>query len=124
VIFFELEAAPHDWLFPRCKVVIHHGGAGTTGAGLRAGIPAITIPFAADQPFWGQRVAMLAAGPAPIPIKRLTAGTLIRALAVAESARTRECAQAVGRTLRSEDGVGNAVRLIEQHAARFGGKKA
>lgn len=122
--FFVLEAAPHDWLFPRCKVVIHHGGAGTTGAGLRAGIPAVVVPFAADQPFWGQRAAMLGAGPAPIPIRRLTAVSLIRALEVAESVRIQECAQAVGRTLRSEDGLGNAVRLIEQHAARFGGKKA
>jgi hypothetical protein len=118
-----LEAAPHDWLFPRCRVAIHHGGAGTTGAGLRAGIPNIVIPFAADQPFWGQRVARLGAGPAPIPVNHLTAGSLIRALAEAESPLMQERAQAVGRMLLAEDGVGTAVELIEQHAIRFGGRR-
>jgi sterol 3beta-glucosyltransferase len=51
-----LESVPHDWLLPKCKMIIHHGGAGTTSAGLRAGIPQVVVPFTADQPFWGSRV--------------------------------------------------------------------
>jgi sterol 3beta-glucosyltransferase len=116
---FILDAAPHHWLFPRCKAVIHHGGAGTTAAGLCAGIPNIVVPFAADQPFWGRRVALLGAGPAPIPVKKLTAESLIWALVEAESSDIRGRAQSVGCALRVEDGLGTAVKLIEQYAVRF-----
>ncbi len=114
-----LESAPHDWLFPRCKVIVHHGGAGTTAAGLRAGVPNIVVPHAADQPFWGKRVAAIGAGPHPIPVARLTVERLTAALAQAETPSIRNGAQAAGRAIRSEDGVGAAVDLIERHAARF-----
>jgi sterol 3beta-glucosyltransferase len=116
---FYLEAAPHDWLFPRCKTVIHHGGAGTTAAGLRAGIPNIVAPHAADQPFWGKRVAAIGAGPIPIDVKKLSVESLIAAFAQADAPALRGRAQEVGRLIRSEDGVGEAVRLIEQHAEAF-----
>ncbi|MEM8558775.1 MAG: glycosyltransferase, partial [Bacteroidota bacterium] len=56
---FALRQAPHDWLFPRMAVVVHHGGAGTTAAGLRAGRPSVICPFFVDQPFWGRRVHAL-----------------------------------------------------------------
>ncbi|MBM3121425.1 MAG: glycosyltransferase family 1 protein, partial [Chloroflexi bacterium] len=72
---------PHAWLFPRMAAVVHHGGAGTTGAGLTAGKPTVVIPTSSDQPFWGRRVHALGVGPAPIPIRRLNAETLTRALA-------------------------------------------
>ncbi len=114
-----IEAAPHNWLFPRCKAVIHHGGAGTTGAGLRAGVPNIVVPHTADQPFWGKRVFRLGAGPKPILVRRLTAENLGRALVEAEGTVIRERAQALGRRIRGEDGVAEAIRLIEAHAAVF-----
>lgn len=66
---FMLECAPHAWLFPRMSVVVHHGGAGTTAAGLRAGVPSILIPHANDQFAWGRRVHELGAGAKPIPRK-------------------------------------------------------
>ncbi|MCP4593378.1 MAG: glycosyltransferase family 1 protein, partial [bacterium] len=66
---FLIESVPHDWLFPRTAAVVHHGGAGTTGAGLRAGVPGIVVPFGGDQPFWARRVEALGVGPAPIPRK-------------------------------------------------------
>ncbi len=78
-----LDSAPFSWLFPRMAAVVHHGGAGTTSAGLRAGVPSIIVPFFADQPFWGQRVADLGVGPAPIPFKRLTADRLAQAIQIA-----------------------------------------
>lgn len=114
-----LDAAPHDWLFPRCKVVIHHGGAGTTAASLRSGSPSIVVPHTADQPFWGGRVAALGAGPQPIPVKRLTSEALQQALATAGSAPMRHRAAEIGRQIRAEDGVGQAIALIESHAAQF-----
>jgi len=112
---FVTEAVPHDWLFPRMAAVAHHGGAGTTGAGLRAGVPSIIIPVTDDQPFWGRRVNALGAGPAPIPRKRLTAERLAHAISVAvtdDSIRKR--AAELGETIRAEDGVGNAVRIFNQ----------
>ncbi len=116
---FYLDAAPHDWLFPRCKSVIHHGGAGTTAAGLRAGIPNIVVPHAIDQLFWGKRVAAIGAGPAPVDLKKLSIESLTAAFAQTEDAGLRARARETGRLICAEDGVGNAVRLIEQRAATY-----
>jgi sterol 3beta-glucosyltransferase len=114
-----LEAAPHDWLLPRCKAVVHHGGAGTTAAGLRAGIPNIVVPFLGDQPFWGERVHAIGAGPAPIRVKSLSVEKLVRAIVEAGSESVRERAQAIGRQLRTEDGTGEAVKWIGKHSNDF-----
>ncbi len=117
--FLVLDAAPHDWLFPRCKTIIHHGGAGTTAAALRAGVPSISVPHGADQTFWGRRVASIGAGPAPIPVKKLSVEALTAALEQASQPALQQRAQAVGRQLCAEDGVGESVRLIEEHAKQF-----
>jgi UDP:flavonoid glycosyltransferase YjiC (YdhE family) len=112
---FVTEAVPHDWLFPRMAAVVHHGGAGTTGAGLRASVPSIIVPVSNDQPFWGRRVKALGAGPAPIPRKRLTADRLAHAICVAVTDEAiRKRAAELGETIRAEDGVANAVRIINQ----------
>jgi sterol 3beta-glucosyltransferase len=108
-----IDEAPHDWLFPRCKTILHHGGAGTTAAGLRSGRPNVIVPHTADQPFWGKRVAAIGAGPDPIPIKRLTVQRLVTALMQTEDPAIRACAQETGRLIQQEDGVGEAVRIIE-----------
>lgn len=110
---FVAEAAPHDWLYPRVRAVVHHGGAGTTGAALRAGVPAQVVPFAMDQPFWGHLVADLGVGPAPIPRRKLTEDALARsfeALARDDAMATR--AAALGEKIRAEDGVGEAARAF------------
>jgi sterol 3beta-glucosyltransferase len=115
---FKVEDAPYDWLFPRMAAVVHHGGAGTTGAGLRAGKPTVICPFVADQPFWGRRVAALGAGPPPIPQRRLTADNLASAIRQAvEDAVMRKRAADLGEKIQPEDGVGQAVSLIEKYAA-------
>jgi UDP:flavonoid glycosyltransferase YjiC (YdhE family) len=112
-----LQEAPHEWLFPRMAAVVHHGGAGTTAAGLTAGKPSIICPFIADQPFWGRRVEQLGVGPAPIPQGKLSAARLADALKVAVSdAGMRERAAALGDKLRAEDGVANAVGLVKRYA--------
>ena len=113
------DAVPHDWLLPLCRMVIHHGGAGTTAAGLRAGIPTIVVPFTADQPFWGKRIHALGAGPKPIYVKDLSVDKLVRAIAEAENESIRKCAQTLGQKIRSEDGVKSAVSLIESHVSTF-----
>src|SRR3990172_5506056 len=67
-----VEGIPHTWLLPRMSLVIHHGGAGTTGAAIRAGVPSVATPYTADQAFWARRVRGLGVGPAPVPAHRLT----------------------------------------------------
>jgi sterol 3beta-glucosyltransferase len=111
-----LESAPHDWLLPRCKMLIHHGGAGTTAAGLRAGIPNIVVPYMADQPFWARRVHAIGAGPQSIPVKDLSVENLRRAIVDAEKESLRKRAQVVGQQIRSEDGTGEAVKWIEKYS--------
>ncbi len=112
----KIEEAPHDWLFPRVRAAVHHGGSGTTGAALRAGIPSVVVPFFADQPFWGRRVARLGAGTAPIPQKRLSEKALTEALRrVDGDAGMRERAAILGERIRAEDGVERAVSLFEQY---------
>jgi UDP:flavonoid glycosyltransferase YjiC (YdhE family) len=116
-----LEAVPHEWLLPRCRMVIHHGGAGTTSAGLRAGIPNVVVPFTADQPFWGRRVHALGAGPRPIPVKSLSVEKLSEAIAEADGDLIRDRAQALGQEIRGEDGVRRAVELLESRARDWNG---
>lgn len=112
---FVVDAVPHDWLFPRMTAVVHHGGAGTTAAGLRAGTPSVIIPYMADQPFWGRRVYELGVGPKPIPRQRLNAERLARAIAIAVSdVKMQRRAAELGGRIRSDDGVGCAVDAIER----------
>ena len=109
-----VESVPHDWLFPRVSAVVHHGGAGTTAAGLRAGVPSILIPFFGDQAFWAERVRALGVGPEPIPRRKLTAERLAGAIrqAVTDEALRRRAVE-LGATIRAEDGVGRAAAIID-----------
>ncbi len=111
---FLADEIPHGWLFPRCAAVVHHGGAGTTAASLRAGVPTVVVPFFADQPFWGRRVHALGVGPRPIPFRRLDATRLAEAVRSTEDPDLRARATALGARLRAEDGVGRAVAVIER----------
>ncbi len=116
---FVIDAVPHDWLLPHCKAIIHHGGAGTTAAGLRAGIPNILVPSAADQPFWGMQVHAIGASPKPIPIKELTAERVVVALAKIVDDAVQNTAQDIGRKIRIEDGVGETVKFIEKYSEKW-----
>lgn len=112
-----LDAAPHDRLFPLMAAVVHHGGAGSTAAGLRAGRPTVICPFLGDQAFWGHRVAALGAGPAPMAARSLSADALGAALARAlHEPGWRENAQRIAASIAREDGVAKAVEFIEHRA--------
>lgn len=115
---FKLESAPHDGLFPHMAAVVHHGGAGTTAAGLRAGKPTVVCPFFGDQPFWGERVAALGVGPDPIPQRRLTEENLAAAIRrAATDAQMQRRASDLGVKLRAEAGTERAVEVLGQYLA-------
>ena len=113
---FMIDTTPHAWLFPRMAAVVHHGGAGTTASGLRAGVPSIVVPFFGDQAFWGKRVHDLGVGPAPIPRKKLSVDVLAQAIqeSVTNSAMQQRAAD-LGSKIRAEDGIANAVEIIQNH---------
>jgi sterol 3beta-glucosyltransferase len=102
---------PHDWLFPRMAAVVHHAGAGTSAAGLRAGVPAVPVPVLADQPFWGRRLHELGAATAPVRPRALTPDRL--AAAILEAPRYRAGARAVAQKLATEDGAAPILDWLE-----------
>jgi sterol 3beta-glucosyltransferase len=110
---FVLDSIPHDWLFPKVAAIVHHGGAGTTGAALRAGKPQIICQFVGDQFFWGRRVADLNAAPSPIPQIKLTAERLADAIKHATTnSNLQQRASSIGETIQAENGIECAVKHI------------
>jgi UDP:flavonoid glycosyltransferase YjiC (YdhE family) len=118
---FFIDDVPHGWLFPRTAAVVHHGGAGTTAAGLRSGVPSLISPFAADQYAWAERAVDLGVGPRMPDAKGLTSEKLARAVdSAVHDPALRARAAALGEVIRAENGVARAVEIIERHAAEFG----
>lgn len=111
--FCVIEETPHDWLFPRTALVIHHGGSGTTHSAVRAGVPSIVLPFAGDQPFWAERLRVLGVAPESTSGREVTAHTLERAINTAGTSEMRRRAAALGAKMRAEDGPATAVATIE-----------
>lgn len=101
---FMLGNVPHDWLFKHVSCVVHHGGAGTTAAGIAMGKPTVVVPFFGDQPFWGAMVAKAGAGPLPVPSKHLTADSLAAAILEALKPTALQRAQELGARIKSENG--------------------
>ena len=111
-----IDYAPYGWLFPRMRAIVHHGGSGTTAQGLRAGVPAVIVPFLFDQFYWGRRLYALGVGPPPIPFKKLSAERLAVAISTAIShASMRQRSADLAAKVRAEDGIGQATEIIEQH---------
>ncbi|KAF4967821.1 hypothetical protein FZEAL_10481 [Fusarium zealandicum] len=104
---------PHDWLFQRVSVVVHHGGAGTTAAGIAAGRPTVIVPFFGDQPFWGQMMARAGAGPTSVPFKDLTADILAESIAFALKPAVQDVAEEMAQNIAEEDGAGETAMDIQ-----------
>jgi len=109
---FVIKAAPHDWLFPRMSAIVHHGGAGTTAAALRSGVPSILVPFFGDQPLWARLVHRRGVSPAPIPADNLSAESLAQALLSIDELMRKNAIE-LGESIHAEDGVGVAVEAIK-----------
>ncbi len=108
---------PHDWLYPRCSGIVHHGGAGTTGAAMRSGVPSLIVPLGFDQLFWGTRLEQLGVSPPPIRRRDLTVPSLAAALRrLCTDAVLQSASASLGTRIRAEDGTGVALARIVAHA--------
>ncbi|KAH6712110.1 hypothetical protein BKA61DRAFT_485843 [Leptodontidium sp. MPI-SDFR-AT-0119] len=112
---FMLGNVPHDFLFQHVSAVVHHGGAGTTAAGIAAGRPTVVVPFFGDQPFWGKMIARAGAGPEPIPFKQLNVDNLVKQLEFALKPETLIRAKQLGEKMAQEDGAGEGAKLFHAH---------
>ncbi|KAF2668161.1 UDP-Glycosyltransferase/glycogen phosphorylase [Microthyrium microscopicum] len=101
---FMLGNVPHDWLFQHVSCVVHHGGAGTTAAGIASGKPTVVVPFFGDQPFWGAMVAKAGAGPAPIAYKDLSADQLAESIDFCLKPESQERAKELAFRISKENG--------------------
>ncbi|XP_034691019.1 sterol 3-beta-glucosyltransferase UGT80A2 isoform X3 [Vitis riparia] len=110
-----LDNCPHDWLFLQCKAVVHHGGAGTTAAGLKAACPTTIVPFFGDQPFWGERVHARGVGPSPIPVEEFSLHKLVDAINFMLDPKVKELAVKLAKAMENEDGVTGAVKAFFKH---------
>ncbi|MBL4786443.1 MAG: glycosyltransferase family 1 protein [Cohaesibacteraceae bacterium] len=118
--FCVIKDVPHQELFKHVSAVVHHGGAGSTAAGLRAGLPTLIVSHIVDQPFWGARVHALQCGPKPIRMRHLTIGKLVKALDVLVSnSLYRQNAELLGLKLGNENGVSEAVDWIEHNYTKL-----
>ncbi|CAL1361596.1 unnamed protein product [Linum trigynum] len=113
-----LDNIPHDWLFLQCKAVVHHGGAGTTAAGLKAACPTTIVPFFGDQPFWGERVHARGVGPPPIQVEEFSLPKLVDAVKFMLDPQVKERAVELAKAMENEDGVDGAVRAFLKHLPR------
>jgi UDP:flavonoid glycosyltransferase YjiC (YdhE family) len=106
---------PHEWLFPRMAAVVHHAGAGTTGAGLRAGVPAVPVPVLLDQPFWADRLHRLGVAPRVLPLAGVTADDLAEAVRTCvDDPRYRRRAAELARRIGAEDGAAAVLARIDR----------
>jgi UDP:flavonoid glycosyltransferase YjiC (YdhE family) len=103
---------PHEWLLPRVAAVVHHAGAGTTAATLRAAVPSVPTPVFADQPLWAQRLVALGCAPAVLPFRGLAAAPLAAAIRAATSGGHRAAAQVVAARIATEDGAGAVAAAV------------
>ncbi|GAA4080802.1 glycosyltransferase [Streptomyces shaanxiensis] len=110
-----IDDVPHSALFPRMAAVVHHCGAGTTAAGLRAGVPAVPVPVQFDEGFWAGRLVALGVAPRAVPLRRFTAEALTAAVrqATGDPSYARR-ARALAEGLRDEDGVAPVLDAVNR----------
>jgi UDP:flavonoid glycosyltransferase YjiC (YdhE family) len=109
-----IQQAPHDWLLPRVSAAVHHGGAGTTAAAVRAGIPSVVVPFYGDQPFWAACLAQRGVAPPALRRRGLDAASLAQAIEAAHTPSMQAQAAALGQRLRKENGLATAITRLQQ----------
>ncbi|KAK8917728.1 Sterol 3-beta-glucosyltransferase UGT80A2 [Metarhizium anisopliae] len=118
---FMLDNTPHDWLFPKVRGCVHHGGAGTTAIGLKCGLPTMIVPFFGDQYFWGSMVGKSGAGPEPVPYKHLTSDKLAEGIRYLLTDEAKSAAVKIAESINKEgDGAINTVASFAKHLRLYG----
>lgn len=113
--FHFIKYAPHSWLFPRCSIAVHHGGAGTSGSSFQAGIPTVIFPIVGDHTFWASRAKVLGVGPQEfVSFHELTTPILVKQLKDVSTDFIQDRAKALGKKLQQENGVEKTVELFER----------
>lgn len=113
---FMLDNVPHDWLFPKVKACVIHGGAGTTAIALKSGKPTMVVPFFGDQHFWGSMIGRAKAGPEAIPYKNLSTEKLAEGIKYCLTDEAQEKAQIIAENIAREgDGAENASAFFHKH---------
>lgn len=113
---FMLDNTPHDWLFPRVKACVIHGGAGTTAIALKLAKPTMVVPFFGDQHFWGKMVSSSGVGPEPVPYKNLTADKLAEGIRYCLTDEAQTASDKIAESIEREgDGAHNAVKAFHRH---------
>lgn len=111
-----IDEIPHEWLFPQVAAVVHHGGAGTTGAVLRAGVPSIAVPFGGDQVHWGRLLVRRDLSPQVLPVGKLKVDSLANAISKCVTDRGLQAtAASFGESVRQENGIFRAVEILEEY---------
>lgn len=112
---FHVKSVPHEWIFPQCQVIVHHGGAGTTAAALKAGVPTVIFPLLMDQPFWAQKVSQLGVGPSQwISLRDLTSSTLEEKIREVTTSEIKERAKELGDQLRKEEPLKKSIEIFRE----------
>ncbi|TVY32806.1 Sterol 3-beta-glucosyltransferase [Lachnellula subtilissima] len=118
---YMLENTPHDWLFPKVRAVVHHGGAGTTAIGLKCGKPTMIVPFFGDQQFWGSMIAKAGAGAGPVPYRSLTADKLADGIKQCLTDKAKQEVEKIAKDIEEEgDGAKNAVTSFHRSLVLHG----
>lgn len=107
---------PHDWLFPRCSVIVHHCGAGTSHQAVASGVPSIPVPISMDQPFWADRLHQLGVAAQPLNPRKPSIEHVRQAIAQAEAEPVRLRAAQLAERMATEDGLRVAVTRLEELA--------
>ncbi|KAK4106042.1 glycosyltransferase family 1 protein [Parathielavia hyrcaniae] len=116
-----LDNTPHDWLFPKVRACVIHGGAGTVAAALKCGKPTMIVPFFGDQHFWGSMVGNAGAGPEAVPYKSLTVEKLADGIKYCITEEARRAAERIARDIEKEgDGAEKACQAFHRHLALEG----
>jgi sterol 3beta-glucosyltransferase len=114
---YAVDYVPHEWLLPRAACVVHHGGAGTLAAVMRAGVPMVVIPHTGDQFILARHAQNLGSAGPVCPYQALNVNQLSAAIAATlTDPRYHTAALAVRERIRAEQGVQTARMLIEQFA--------
>lgn len=108
-----VKSVSHSKVFPRVKVLLHHGGTGTTHAGLRAGTPAVIVPFIVDQPWWAHKLNAQSLGPKSLPLRKISAKNVAKR--ITEALVYKENVIKISNKMTQDNGIIETLKILEKY---------